>query len=482
MSEQDLALLDPDTAPEGGAGGRRVNSLPLVIGLIVVTLFVVIIAYVAWTRGDEQQPTHAQNASAPKAQPSDMEGAQAVMGAQTDGVVAPTQQDLEATSLDTPPMPPQGAASTVKPVIILRTGMSANDGHGKNVDLVAPKTPSISGGNGEMRLQDDDETRRLAQLKRSQFEEAVRSRSSLPFNSPKGSPTSIAAVRASTTAPGTREEMLARLDAARVEAESQGDAGSGFAAKLASVRNGLVGASVGDAAGSAPQRRGNNDVAQFAGTPGTDRWKLENKLEAPRSAYELRAGATLIPGTLIGGINSELPGQIFGQVSSNVFDTATGNHLLIPQGTRLSGVYGSEVVFAQARVLIAWQRLIFPDGRVLDIGAMPGADMVGFSGFSDKVDNHYWRLFSSAFLLSGVTAGVAVSQPSTTTTNGATTQQNFSGAMSQALGQQLGQVTAQLLTKNMNVAPTLVIRPGYRFNIVVTKDLTFDKPYKAFDY
>ena len=123
--------------------------------------------------------------------------------------------------------------------------------------------------------------------------------------------------------------------------------------------------------------------------------------------------------------------------------------------------------------------IIFPDGKAMDIGAMPGADSAGYAGLNDQVNNHYVRLFASAFLMSGVTAGISLSQPQQTT---GTTTQTTSSAMSEALGQQLGQVTAQLIAKNMNIAPTLEIRPGYRFNVIVTKDMTFTKPYQAFDY
>ncbi len=111
---------------------------------------------------------------------------------------------------------------------------------------------------------------------------------------------------------------------------------------------------------------------------------------------------------------------------------------------------------------------------------MPGADSAGYAGFNDQVNNHYFRLFASAFLMSGVTAGITMSQNQDQQNNG--NRQTASGALSEALGQQLGLVTAQLISKNMNIAPTLEIRPGYRFNVIVTKDMTFSKPYQAFDY
>ena len=84
---------------------------------------------------------------------------------------------------------------------------------------------------------------------------------------------------------------------------------------------------------------------------------------------------------MISGINSQLPGQVIGQVSQNVYDTPTGKYLLIPQGSRLVGTYSSDVVYGQERVLVAWQRIVFPDGKAMDIGAMPGADSAGYSGF-----------------------------------------------------------------------------------------------------
>lgn len=219
------------------------------------------------------------------------------------------------------------------------------------------------------------------------------------------------------------------------------------------------------------------NYGQFGNAAQEDRWRLDSEVQAPRSPYELRAGF-ILPAILISGINSDLPGQVIGQVSQDVYDTATGKWKLVPQGSRLVGQYSSEVAYGQARVLIAWQRIIFPDGKALDIGAMPGADSAGYAGFHDRVNNHYLRLFGSALLMSGVTAGIALSQKDELNSN----RQSARGALTEALGQQLGQATAQLIARNMGIAPTLEIRPGYRFNVVVIKDLTFSKPYQPFDY
>jgi type IV secretion system protein VirB10 len=117
---------------------------------------------------------------------------------------------------------------------------------------------------------------------------------------------------------------------------------------------------------------------------------------------------------------------------------------------------------------------------------MPGADSAGYSGFSDQTNNHSVRLFGSALLMSAVVAASSLSQLNGNNSGGNNTgyygQQTTAGTLNQALGQQLGQVTAQMIAKNLNIAPTLEIRPGFRFNVVVTKDLTFTKPYQAFDY
>jgi type IV secretion system protein TrbI len=140
----------------------------------------------------------------------------------------------------------------------------------------------------------------------------------------------------------------------------------------------------------------------------------------------------------------------------------------------------------QERLLVAWQRIIFPDGKALDIGAMPGADSSGYSGFNDQTNHHTVRTFGSAFLMSAVIAATSLSQLNGNSSGGNNgqyyNQQTTAGALNQALGQQLGQVTAQMIAKNLDIAPTLEIRPGFRFNVVVTKDLTFTKPYQAFDY
>jgi type IV secretion system protein TrbI len=194
------------------------------------------------------------------------------------------------------------------------------------------------------------------------------------------------------------------------------------------------------------------------------------------SPHEVKAGS-VIPAILIAGMNSDLPGQTIAQVRENVFDTPTGAHLLLPQGTRIVGLYDSHVAYGQQRVLVNWKRLIFPNGTSLSLeDGMPGADAAGYAGFSDKVDNHLFELFGRAVLLSAITAGVELSQRGF---NDRDRGVGLSAAdvASASLGQNLGQVAVEVVRRGLNRQPTLIVRPGYRFNIMVTQDLVLPGPY-----
>ncbi len=225
------------------------------------------------------------------------------------------------------------------------------------------------------------------------------------------------------------------------------------------------------------------DKEAFFGRAKADaQWLLPDS-RAPGRRFELKTGA-VIPGVMLTGVNSDLPGALIAQVSQNVYDTAHGAHLLIPQGSKLYGVYDSRVVYGQSRVLVAWNRLIFPDGSAVTLGAMPGADMSGYGGFHDQVDNHYWRIFGSAVLMSLISGGTAYAMDSLNDSGAAglstsSSAPSMQDAMVSALSSQLGQTTTKLLEKNLNIKPTLEIRPGYRFNVIVTKDVVFEAPYAA---
>ena len=189
--------------------------------------------------------------------------------------------------------------------------------------------------------------------------------------------------------------------------------------------------------------------------------------EAPVSPYEVKAG-TVIPAIMVGGVMSDLPGQIIGQVSENIYDTATGRYILIPQGSKLVGDYDNAVTTGQERVLIAWTRIIYPDASSVDLGKMPGADTSGFAGFHDQVNTHFWKKLKSALMLSVFSAGIQISQGGQSPgVNGLNAQQSIAAS----LGQQLGQLGQEEARRNSRIQPTLEVRPGYRFTVMVTADM-----------
>jgi type IV secretory pathway VirB10-like protein len=451
---EELDHMDPDASPS--AGVRRVNNLPMYILGGVLMAFLVMMGLVAADRAAQQNKEEAK----PRSNGNTSMFAKEITGDRTSGLIEPLKLPAE------PDMP------QVEPVLIARPD-----------DLNMPPKPPSSPSEQVTR---DDEAERIRQAKLQMFQDAVKAKTGVQVIAPRSAGSTF-----SMDTPKTREEMLTRLAAVRQQLSSaasrQDDPTAAYQKQLAHFRTLGGGMSPDSSAPSLLQTStddgtvadgSGNSYAQFTGGNG-DRWKLDSKTEAPHSPYELRAGF-VVPATLISGINSELPGQIMAQVAQNVYDTPVGKHLLIPQGSRLVGTYSSDVAYGQARVLVAWQRIIFPDGKALDIGAMPGADSAGYAGFNDLENHHYVRLFGSALLMSAVTAAISYSQRQDQGTFFG--RQDAGTALSEALGQQLGQVTAQLIAKNMNIAPTLEIRPGYRFNVIVTKDMTFSKPYQAFDY
>jgi type IV secretory pathway VirB10-like protein len=234
-----------------------------------------------------------------------------------------------------------------------------------------------------------------------------------------------------------------------------------------------------DANASAMAHQDRNDTfiqkskAQAGTTTAQDADKeyIASSRREPKSKYELMAGS-LISGVLMGSINSDTPGSVLGQISENVYDSATGSHLLIPQGSRMIGVYDSHVVYGQNRLVVVWQRILYPDGTSLNLEGMVGGDQAGNAGFKQYVDNHYSRMIGAALLASVFTAAGKIA-----TDNDKDDEGNESAA-AEAVMETMSQLGASLAQRNMNVAPTLRIRPGYRFSIVTTKDIAFAEPYR----
>lgn len=221
---------------------------------------------------------------------------------------------------------------------------------------------------------------------------------------------------------------------------------------------------------------------ESAGSGGKNVAVSDAELLAPKSPYMLQA-TSIIPAVMISGINSELSGTISAQVRENVYDSISGQYLLIPQGSRLVGTFNNGVAYGDNRLAVAWQRVIYPNGYSMDLKGIQGSDMSGFTGFYDQVDNHYWRLFGMSFVMGVITAGMQYSQNNTNAnvSNGGIGFTNPNPSVGQtvagSLGQQLGQTSMMVTQKNINTAPTITIRQGYKFTIMLTADIIL-KPYK----
>ncbi len=219
---------------------------------------------------------------------------------------------------------------------------------------------------------------------------------------------------------------------------------------------------------------GQNSKEDFFNTDLKDLGYLPNRVVPQQSLYELKRGS-VIPATLITGINSDLPGRITAQVSQNVYDSATGHRLLIPQGTKLFGRYDSKVSFGQSRVLVVWSDIIFPNGSTLQIGGMAGTDAEGYGGFNDKVNNHYLKTFGSTVMIALIGTGIDMAVPQSSTLS---TQDTASDAARRNFAETFGRVADRTIQRNMDVQPTLQIRPGYKFNVLVDQDIIFQSHYR----
>jgi len=201
---------------------------------------------------------------------------------------------------------------------------------------------------------------------------------------------------------------------------------------------------------------------------------LRSTREPPLSRYEIKAGWE-IPAVLEQSLNSDLPGELKALVTSNVYDTATGLYLLIPQGSRLIGRYDSRVSYGQDGVQVAWTRVIYPDASSIDLDGMMGLDSHGNAGLRDTVDRHYLRIVGFTVLTSIFTAAFEISQRSS---QSALTYPSPAQTAGSAVGQELSQTAAQITRRNLNVQPTIKVPAGYRFTVRVNRDILFEAPYE----
>lgn len=254
-----------------------------------------------------------------------------------------------------------------------------------------------------------------------------------------------------------RQQRLADIKAARE---------SGLMVQIATGRGAAAPAQVAaieplpSAAGITPTIAGTRKE-QFASALDRSGDHNSGGLAAPLSPNSLLAGS-VIAASLITGLNSDLPGMVTAQVTQNVFDTVTGSILLVPQGARLIGKYDSVVAFGQRRALVIWQRLILPDGSSLRLDNMPATDAAGYAGLTDKVDFHTWAL------LKGVGVATMLGVGSELTISG---ESDLVQAIRESAQSNTARAGEQITQRNLDIQPTITIRPGAPVRVLVTRDL-----------
>lgn len=459
-----MSLLSAESSPSALVTGvRRANRKPLLIIGGLLFLVFLIIAVVMSDRANRnngnKQEEPVPEKPAVEATTSTLNDLQRMYGG-TGEVEASFAQEEHVNA-------PESAVGMSTPV----QGGSQNTSPELSVPTrpVSSNSQQISNGAGGARQSysglDPDYSERLQQLnakKASLFETGLVSKMAIELPP-------VPQVKATTLGgEGAQLENLRQQLAADGQTASYED-------RLAAVQR-IQGATDGGSINERTAPNEQDDSSEIHATTDST-WTLNSRLQRPLTPYVIRTGF-VIPGVMLGGVNSDLPGMVRGQVSQTVYDTATGKYPLIPQGSQLIGVYGSNIAFGQDRVQVAWQRVIFPDGRAINISGMPGTDSGGYAGMQDQVDHHFWRVIRAALAMSVISAGYSLSQDNSQADDNE--RQSASGALSEALGQNMGQTAMQMIQKNLDIQPTIVIRPGLRFNVMINKDIVFDAPYQAF--
>ncbi|QXC52425.1 IncP-type conjugal transfer protein TrbI (plasmid) [Agrobacterium salinitolerans] len=424
---------------EAESGIKRINRLPIIVVIVLVIAFLGIIFYGLASRGlyfgkDTDPETSSGN-------PATSFADQIKRGV-ADGIIGEPQQ--QTTFQPTPAEAKQDEDKANNP-FTPQPGQRQEQQHGHELENEAVWRARLEREQREQYLRE----RHRQRMARLQANDAA-------YDAPLAIDRSKLEARADeTTSAGTTTNTASSM--------TTGATSDLYAAALWA---GLGGQNVDPNGQSSKEDFFNTDLKEVGYLP--------NRVVPQQSPFELKRGS-VIPATLISGINSDLPGRITAQVSQNVYDSATGHRLLIPQGTKLFGRYDSKVSFGQSRVLVVWTDLIFPNGSTLQIGGMAGTDAQGYGGFHDKVNNHYWRTFGSAALIALIGTGIDASLPESSTL---ATQDTASDAARRNFAESFGRVAEQTISRNLNVQPTLEIRPGYRFNILVDQDIVFPNAYR----
>lgn len=472
-SSQDDDKLNP-TKPvgiqEGSksilSGGRRLTKLPLAIaftiGIIVLGLILLTLVQ-AGSKGDQQEQGMTDGG------PGDSQGAPVDLfaGDKKNGAVEPIK----------PSSTGQPGENCLKPVLDNQGNPVMNADGTPKQEPCTISDPNQMGASSvqvvEGSAEDFANKRRLLELDR------IRQKNDLEFQrEQQANQERVKEESQRMQAMLDRQTALAGVlnNTSTVNGGGRGvsaptSAGGGLSGLLGAARSG------GEAGGGMPGELDPYDMANGQSKKQSwadqDRSKdvyLNKALVDKISDYEVKAG-TVIPGVLITGMNSDLPGQVIAQVSQNVYDSPTGKYLLIPQGAKLIGSYNSAVTYGQNRAMVAWERLIYPNGSSISIN-FAGVDQAGYTGLKDKVSNHYGRIFGQAALISMFSAAGQIAADDNNSDN-----KSSGETLSEELGRQWSQTGQELIRKNMNIAPTIKIRPGYKLNVMVSKDMIL-KPYK----
>ena len=423
--------------PQDGPRIRRLNRVPVIVAILLVVIFLAVIFYGLWSRG-------LHFGGDPQIEPSS---------------ARPASSDAERLKQGVP----DGIIGEPQPVVVQPTPAAEPERPRNPFQREPEPTPTVVTA-PQPTLEPEAVWR--ARLQREQDEQVLREYQRQQM-------ASIQAEGAAFDSPiAVNLKDLENASAAATPTSQQ--TGVTTSNRPASALD-LYSAALQSGIGQNADPNGQASKQQFFNQDIADLGYLPNFVVPQMSPFELKRGS-VIPATLITGINSDLPGRITAQVSQNVYDSATGRRLLIPQGAKLFGRYDSEVTFGQNRVLVVWTDIIFPDGSTLQIGGMAGTDGAGYGGFHDQVDNHYLRTFGSAILVALIGAGTEMLLPDDNSTS--TTVDSASDAARRSFAETFSQISEQTVSKNLNVQPTLEIRPGYRFNILVDQDIIFPKAYQ----
>ncbi|PCD02242.1 conjugal transfer protein TraI [Sphingomonas spermidinifaciens] len=265
-------------------------------------------------------------------------------------------------------------------------------------------------------------------------------------------------------AQAAREHLRQERDSARTSkmfAGGESASASDAMAAQASLRQPAVADTVAASAGPAPSGGDQGAKRNFLRAVDEGPTESSHRVVPPSSPYIVQAGS-IIPAALITGIRSDLPGMITAQVTQNVYDSVSGRHLLVPQGSRLIGEYDSQVSFGQNRVLLAWDRLILPDGRSIQLDRLPGADAVGRAGLQDRVNQHWGGMLRAALISTLLSVGTEV---------GSSDDNDLVRALRQGTSETIDRTGQDLVRRQMSVQPTLTIRPGFQLRVIVTRDI-----------